>query len=181
MTAMVDDLLVLSRIRLSKGIQLSRERVDVAALCQAAVEDASAMHPDCDYRITVVGHPEAELDNVRMHQLLVNLLGNAAQHGDRGEPVELAVDSTDAGLCFRVSNTGDEIDKDTLGTIFDPMVQLEPDDKSSPAATTSLGLGLHIAREIASAHLGEISATSADNRTTFTVCLPSPDGVHDAS
>lgn len=172
MTSMVDDLLTLSRIKLANGIQIKRSSVDVGSLCEAAVDDAHAMHPLSNYKIAVEGRTDAELDAQKMHQLLVNLLGNAGQHGSKGRPILVDVRGTEAEVRISVSNEGKRMRKSTLETIFEPMTQLGPDDRSSDSATTSLGLGLHIAKEIATAHMGTIAAMSNDVCTTFTVSLP---------
>lgn len=172
MAAMVDDLLALSRIKLAKGIQIKRGPVDIASVCEAAVEDARAMHSQCSYEIAIRGRRDADLDAVRMHQLLVNLLGNAGQHGAEGHPISVQVEGLDTGVSFSVSNQGKRMSEKTLRTIFEPMTQLGADDHESEPGKTSLGLGLHIAREIANAHHGNITVTSTDECTTFTVYLP---------
>ncbi len=172
MAAMVDDLLALSRIKLAKGIQIKRAPVDTATICEAAVEDTRAMHPGCTYEVSIAGRRDADLDAVRMHQLLVNLLGNAAQHGAEGHPIQVEVDGSDTGVCFSVSNKGKRMSEKSLRTIFEPMTQLSHDDHDSEPGKTSLGLGLHIAREIAAAHHGNITVSSTDACTTFTVHLP---------
>ena len=82
---------------------------------------------------------------------------------------------------MRVSNAGKTIPEDSLQHIFDPMVRLNPDLASS-TQTTSLGLGLYIAREIALAHGGSLSVESKDERTTFTARLPwESAGSHEAA
>lgn len=172
MTAMVDDLLVLSRIKLSKGIHIKRKPVDIATVCAEAVEDARAMHPLCNYEVVIQGRRDADLDAVRMHQLLVNLLGNAGQHGADGQPVKLEINGLETEVCFAISNKGTRIPEETLRTIFEPMIQLGREDHPSAPGKTSLGLGLHIAKEIAAAHHGNITVTSTDACTTFTVHLP---------
>ncbi len=172
MSAMVDDLLALSRIKLAKGIHINRGAVDIGMLCEAAVEDARAMHPLCRYETVIEGRRDADLDAVRMHQLLVNLLGNAGQHGAAGHPIQVRASGSEAEVFFSVSNKGRRMREETLRTIFEPMTQLGTDDHESAPGKTSLGLGLHIAREIALAHHGNITATSTDECTTFTVHLP---------
>ena len=172
MTAMVDDLLALSSIKLSKGIQIKPVPVDVAALCRAAVVDATAMHPLSRYELACAGRMDACLDPVRIHQLLVNLLGNAAQHGTEGQPVQVDVGGSDTEVCISVSNKGERMRDDALDAIFDPLIQLKRNEHDSTSQQTSLGLGLHIAREIATAHSGTLVATSTDLCTTFSVHLP---------
>jgi signal transduction histidine kinase len=172
MTAMVDDLLALSWIKLADGLLIRRTPVDLSVLAEAAVEDALAMHPECEFKLTSTGNASAQLDSLKMHQMLVNLIGNAGQHGAPHKPILVAVDGSGDMVDFSVSNEGRRIPAAALKKIFEPMVQLEPGDRSSIPAKTSLGLGLHIAREIVVAHGGTITAASTDACTTFSVCLP---------
>lgn len=171
MSGMVDDMLEFSRVKLGNApIPLHRKTADVASLCASAVSDASAMHPRCTFEVVTEGQPSACIDADRARQLLVNLLGNAGQHGVAHVPIQLHATAGDTEIVLRVSNTGKTIPKESLQHIFDPMVRLNPDLASS-TQTTSLGLGLYIAREIALAHGGSLSVESKDDRTTFTARL----------
>ena len=68
-------------------------------------------------------------------------------------------------------NLGKAIPPEAIGTLFDPMVRLPDDDIPRPHG--SVGLGLYICRQIASAHKGEITVQSgAEEGTTFLVRLP---------
>jgi signal transduction histidine kinase len=73
-----------------------------------------------------------------------------------------------------VRNHGRPIPEDALQVIFNPLVQIaesqaEPDERPS----TSLGLGLYIAREIVSGHGGTIHVTSNEaDGTAFIVEIP---------
>jgi len=151
---------------------IARVPVDTSTLCETALHDARAMHPHCQYQVSTKGRRDAELDPIKMHQLLVNLLGNAGQHGADGHPILLEADGTDSEVGFSVSNKGERLSQEALQMIFQPMVRIASEDQSSALSKTSLGLGLHIAREIASAHSGTITVTSTDACTTFAVCLP---------
>lgn len=171
MSSMVDDMLEFSRVRLGNApIPINRDEADIAALCAGGVSDASAMHPRCTFEVTHEGNPSACIDANRARQLLVNLLGNAGQHGVAHAPIQLHAAVGDTEIVLRVSNTGTTIPEDALEHIFDPMVRLNPDVATSQR-TTSLGLGLYIAREIALAHDGSLSVESKDERTTFTARL----------
>jgi signal transduction histidine kinase len=74
-----------------------------------------------------------------------------------------------------VKNDGAAIPPDALQVIFNPLVQVhagEPDDRRS----TSLGLGLFIARTIVVGHGGTLEVASSDQAgTSFTVRLPRGD------
>ena len=77
-------------------------------------------------------------------------------------------------ITAQVRNLGPVIPAQSLQAIFDPLVQLSvtPGEQQG-APSSSLGLGLFIAREITSAHGGTITAASnRESGTVFTVELP---------
>ena len=173
MSAMVSDMLEFARARLGNThITVNPHTASIESVCSGALSDAVAMHPGSRFEMRLEGRPEAWIDADRTRQLLMNLLGNAGQHGAREVPVELHAHADEHETTFRVVNHGPVIPAGHLRNIFEPLVRLssEPEDDGNRA--TSLGLGLHIAREIAAAHEGTITAQSEDGITTFTVRLP---------
>ena len=173
MSSMVSDMLEFARIRLGQAsLPVQAEVANIESVCAGAIADAAAMHPGSHFELHVEGRPEAWIDANRMRQLLMNLLGNAGQHGTRGRPVKLFATADEVQTTFRVVNEGPDIPQDLLHTIFEPMVRLEATDEVSTHRTTSLGLGLHIAREIAVSHGGSLGARSEAQVTTFTVRVP---------
>lgn len=174
MTSMVNDLLGYTRTQLGGGMPVVLRPTNVADVCRAAVEDASATHPDTRFETELSGLLTGELDGVRLHQMITNLLVNAAQYGASGRPVRLEAKGSQESLLVRVTNHGTVIPAASLQSIFRPMVQLPEagaDEDSRPR--TSLGLGLFVAREIAAAHGGTIEVESNESEgTRFTVDLP---------
>jgi signal transduction histidine kinase len=87
--------------------------------------------------------------------------------------VTLATEGSKSEVVVTVTNFGREIAPESLRSIFDPLVQLSVSSDQKGPASTSLGLGLFIAREITEAHGGSISVeSSAKTGTVFTVRLP---------
>lgn len=173
MSSMVDDMLEFARIRLGHtDIPVHPQMTDVESICAAAIADAASMHPGSRFELHLEGARQAWLDPNRMRQLLMNLLGNAGQHGARERPVGLFVSSDDSQTSFRVVNEGPDIPAHLLHTVFEPMVRLAAEEEAPGQRTTSLGLGLHIAREIAASHGGSIDVRSEAQVTTFSVRVP---------
>ncbi len=76
-------------------------------------------------------------------------------------------------MLLAVRNGGSPIPPDLLPTIFDPLVRGPSPEAEKQRQPGSIGLGLHIAREIVTAHGGTIDVTStAQDGTAFTVRLP---------
>jgi signal transduction histidine kinase len=173
MTAMVNDLLEYARSQLSGRMPIALGQVDVKEICQAAVNDASAAHPECPFELKASGDWVGNFDGPRLHQVFSNLLNNAAQYRGKEHPVSVSVEGRPDVLLVEVQNFGPVIPPDSLKTVFDPLVQLPVADAQPGRPTTSLGLGLFIAREITKAHGGSISVKSDElSGTIFSVQLP---------
>jgi signal transduction histidine kinase len=173
MGAMIEDLIGYTRTQLGKGMPIALKKCDLREICEAAVEDSGATHPGTKFDLDTSGRMTGRFDCVRLHQLLVNLLVNAAQHGAKDRPVTVEARGDEDAATVRVTNFGNAISEASLQSIFKPLIQLSPADDSDTRPKTSLGLGLFIAREIAEGHGGTIDVTSSEAEgTTFTVRLP---------
>jgi signal transduction histidine kinase len=173
MTTMVNDLLGYARTQLGGQMPIKRSLGDMRAICQAALDDAAAAHPGCAFKLTCRGDVIGDFDAERLQQVASNLLNNAAQYRGSKHPVTIeAVGQADSVL-VKVHNFGPAIPDDCLTAIFDPMVQLSVSEHQQGPSSTSLGLGLFIARAITVAHGGSITAESSEKAgTVFTVTIP---------
>jgi len=174
MTLMINDLLEYARTQLGGGIPLTLSQVNLRDICQAARDDTQAAYPDCPFALETSGDLAGSFDGPRLQQLFSNLLNNAAQYRDDAHPVTLTVRGDADGVTVQVCNLGPVIPAQSLQAIFDPLVQLSVNaGEQQGAPSSSLGLGLFIAREITSAHGGTITAASnQESGTVFTVKLP---------
>jgi signal transduction histidine kinase len=186
--AMVTDLLEYTRTRLGRGLEVSPQPGNFAAVCQQAFDEVCAAHPQRAFRCEIAEEVPLAFDAHRMRQVLTNLLSNAVQHGDAAFPVTLVVQGHGAGVTEAgvagvageaevtvvVRNQGTPIPPEAMQVIFNPMVQVAPaPTELHERPSTSLGLGLFIAREIVTGHGGTIAVSStAAEGTAFTVRLP---------
>jgi signal transduction histidine kinase len=173
MDEMITDLLEYTRTRLGRGMELSLRPGNLDILCEDILEEARAAHPGSRFEY-VGAELVAVFDHARIRQVLINLLNNAVQHGDRSSPIVLALAQEDDTACLVVQNHGIPIPPEALQVIFNPLVQIAK-SKSEPheRPSTSLGLGLFIAREIMLAHGGTIEVSStAEAGTAFILRLP---------
>jgi signal transduction histidine kinase/CRP-like cAMP-binding protein len=174
MDAMIRDLLEYTKSQLGRGIPIARQACSIASVCEAALEEMEAGHPDRVFRSEISGELNGFFDSARLHQVFGNLLNNAVQHGASDSPVFLEARGGIDTITVQVKNYGPPIPADALQVIFDPLVQvhaaaLGPDDVPS----TSLGLGLFIARNIVLGHGGTLEAESSERAgTVFTARLP---------
>jgi signal transduction histidine kinase len=174
MAAMIRDLLEYTRTRLGRAIPIEREAGSMEHICRIAYDEIRAVHPERTFRLEISGNLEGRFDAERFQQVLSNLLNNAVRHGERSQPITLSALGDTEKVTVRVKNHGRPIPADQLQVIFNPLVQIPSglvDEDSEPS--TSLGLGLYIAREIVAMHGGTIEAeSSAKNGTVFSARLP---------
>lgn len=173
MNSMVNDLLEYARAELGGEMPMSFSDCEMEEICQAAVADASAVHPDCAIVFEASAPASGCFDHVRLQQVFTNLLNNAAQYRGDKRPVTMTLSSNEHEAIISIQNSGALIPKESIDAIFDPMVQLAISPDQTERASTSLGLGLYIAKKITAAHTGSISVESSDPiGTVFTVVIP---------
>ncbi|WP_048440040.1 sensor histidine kinase [Caenimonas sp. SL110] len=173
MSTMVNDLLEYSRTQLGGKMPMRPEPANMTDIAQAALHDAATANPECVFESSFTGDLAGSFDSVRLQQVIVNLLTNAAQYRSPGSSVVLDVSGLPQDVTISVTNQGPAIPPDALQSIFSAMVQLPVDGELPGRPRTSLGLGLFIARETSLAHGGSIHVTSTqDSGTTFTVRIP---------
>jgi signal transduction histidine kinase len=171
MTRMIEQLLDFARARRGGGIPLRLRGVHLGELCRQAIEELEDANPKASFHLQEVGDLSGIWDADRLGQVITNLVGNAVQHGAKGNPITIEVDGTDASTVrLRVQNLG-TVPPEALPSLFDAFKRA--DAFTSPSSRrTGLGLGLFIAREIARAHGGDVGVQCSDERTTFEVTLP---------
>jgi len=113
--------------------------------------------------------PPLESDEIRVSQILQNLIGNAVKYTNAGS-VTVSVQSDREKIAVRIMDTGIGISENDIPYIFDEFRQV---DGSSSRRHEGTGLGLAIARKAARMLGGDITVTSAPERgSTFTLTLP---------
>jgi len=109
-------------------------------------------------------------DAQRLRQLLLNLVDNAVKYNQPGGWVIMALQRTGKSAEFTITNSGAGIPPEVLPRVFDRFYRGDPAHSN---VVEGCGLGLSIAKWIASAHHGSIEITSQPgSSTTVTVCLP---------
>jgi len=113
--------------------------------------------------------PAAQVDRLRLNQILNNLLSNAVKFTDEGHITLRAVGDGDH-ICFEVEDTGIGISPADQDKIFDQFRQADGSYKRRAEGT---GLGLSITRHLIQMHGGTIVVRSEpDQGSTFTVRMP---------
>ncbi|HSP65658.1 MAG TPA: HAMP domain-containing sensor histidine kinase, partial [Candidatus Deferrimicrobium sp.] len=168
MGLLVDDLLLLAR--LDQGRPLERAPVDLDALVTDAVSDARAADPArtvtarVDSAVRVIG------DEMRLRQLLGNVMRNALVHTPPGTPIEVALGVSGDGAVIEVIDHGPGIARDHAHRIFERFHRSDPGRSRDQGGS---GLGLSIVDAVVTAHGGSIRVDETPGGgATFRIQLP---------
>jgi CheY-like chemotaxis protein len=170
---LVDDLLELSRI--SRGtLSLRMERVELATVVRNAVETASPLVQAAGHELSVdlpAGAVWLEGDEVRLVQILSNLLDNAVKYTESGGHITIRARLEEAMVAISVADTGIGIAADALPRMFE---MFSRGDRDSARTQGGLGIGLALSRRLAEMHHGSLDARSGGigQGSEFTVRLP---------
>jgi two-component system OmpR family sensor kinase len=173
MSSLVEELLLLAR--LDDGRSVDREPVDLTDLLVNAISDAHAAGPTHRWQLNLPEVPVVVTgDEAQLHQVVVNLLGNARVHTPPGTVVEAALrlvtnERGEPEALFTVTDNGPGIAPELLGEVFERFAR---GDNSRSRTAGSTGLGLSIVSAVIVAHGGLVDVTSEPGRTCFAVLLP---------
>ena len=167
MSRMIGDVLDLAQAHLGGGLPIRCEPMALDDLVKSVVGAYQITHPAQAIEVISEGSLTGSWDEDRLRQVLTNLLGNAIEHGERGDAIRVQLDGTAEGtVIMSVTNPG-TVPAELLPRLFDPF------QRGAPANGRGLGLGLYIVRQIVIGHDGEVEVQSGvAGRTVFRVTLP---------
>ncbi len=168
MAELIDNVLDFARGRLGAGIPLDqRPDVLLTPVLEQVVSELRLGSPGQVITTAFDLADPVRCDPSRMGQLVSNLLANALTHGAADHPVHIHADQAGHRLTIWVANAGEPIPPAAMDRLFQPFFRGEV-----RASQQGLGLGLHIASEIAKAHGGTLIATSTAHETRFIFQMP---------
>jgi signal transduction histidine kinase len=172
LTRLVEDLRTLA---LADSGQLPLDRVpsDLKSLLERVLESYRGEAGQAGVRLVLTGEPViAEVDPMRMEQVLGNLLANALRHTPSGGEIRLHVGRSASGKTAQVevADSGEGIPVEALPLVFERFYRA---DRSRARSEGGTGLGLAITRQLVRAHRGEIAASNRpQGGAVFTIQLP---------
>jgi len=171
MSVLIDNVLDFARGRLGAGIPLQlRQGIWLGPVLEQVTAELRIGSPEKKIETDFVFSKPVKCDPSRISQLLSNLLANALTYGAPDKPVRVHGDNENGRLTIWIANTGDPIPPAAMERLFQPFFRGEVRESQQ-----GLGLGLHIASEIAKAHGGSLDVTSSEEETRFTFTMPNPD------
>jgi signal transduction histidine kinase len=172
--SVIDVILDLSKLE-TGAIDLRRERGLVSAILEQ-LRDAALPLATANNNTVVIAEAgplgEAEIDHMRLHQCLMQLISNAAKFTHNGQ-IRISATREALGprsrLVFSVADTGAGIAADEQARIFEPFVQGET---GNARRTSGTGLGLTLVRRLARLMGGDVRCESTPGRgSTFTLWI----------
>ncbi|MEU7863518.1 HAMP domain-containing sensor histidine kinase [Nonomuraea sp. NPDC049141] len=174
MSLLVDDLLLLARVDQQRPLRM--RPVDMLALAADAVHDARILAPDRVVSLDVVGGAALIVsgDEVRLRQVVTNLMTNALTHTEPATPVTVRVGAGADTAFLEVADKGPGLTPEQVERVFERFYRADSarsrqrsgDDRGS-------GLGLAIVQALVKAHGGTVLLDSAPGSgSTFRVELP---------
>jgi signal transduction histidine kinase len=171
LSLLIDNLLDLARLG-SGSLQLNLEPLNLPLLTEQVIGRlrTQSQLPPHPYEMQFPDRfPYIEGDQVRVTQLLLNLLENAAKYAPAGTPILIEGRVDGDTVVISVTDHGPGLSSEQAEHIFDKFYRV---DSGLTRATEGTGLGLALCRGVVEAHGGEISVHSRPGEgCTFTVRL----------
>lgn len=169
---LVNSLLDISKIEAGM-ISLNLANLDINQLIKKAVAETEplAMSKNISLKVDIAQDlPSIKMDNERILQVLLNLIGNAVKFTPGGGKVTVFAQTVGQEIQVSVMDTGPGIPEENLNTIFDKFKQTNTKSYNTIKGT---GLGLTIVKHIIIAHGGRVWAESeVGHGSTFIFALP---------
>ena len=174
MGVLVEDMLLLARLDQQRPIE--HRPVDLLTLAADAVQDARIIAPDRDITLDV-GSGAAFLvlgDEVRLRQVIGNLMNNALTHTPDGTPVTVRVLAGPRepvpSVVLEVADQGPGLPQDQAEHVFERFYRA---DQARTRTAGGTGLGLAIVAALVAAHDGTVALKTAPGQgATFRITLP---------
>lgn len=169
--SLIHQLLDVAKIEANKA-DYRLERVEFTGFLEDVLASTGFSHP---------GHPLAQrlgepvwidLDKLRIEQVMINLVGNAAKYSPGGNTITVSLLHQEPGyITVAVTDEGIGLSKDNITKVFDKFFRAE----DVAQKVSGLGMGLYITSRIVKEHHGKIWVESEENKgSTFYFTLPLP-------
>jgi two-component system CheB/CheR fusion protein len=170
---LVDELLDVARISSGK-MELKTKRVDLRDIVRAAIANIGCAIEERRHELSVEQSPEPlELDGdeVRLVQIVSNLLDNAAKYTPENGRIRVSLRRDGRQALLSVADNGIGLLPESRARIFDLFARVEPSGQNQ---VSGMGLGLTLVRRLVELHGGAVEARSdgLGKGAEFIVCLP---------
>jgi signal transduction histidine kinase len=166
---LVQQLLDISKIE-NGNLQYQMQPVNLNDFLQRQVAVMRHILPHHEFITDFCADTEVMIDELRMEQVLANLLGNAGKYSDRNTRISVGTSLTDEQhITVSVTDQGRGMTAETTASVFEKFYRAKDVLKSH----TGLGMGLYITSKIVTDHHGKIWVESNEgNGSTFYFTIP---------
>ncbi|WP_020675962.1 ATP-binding protein [Geopsychrobacter electrodiphilus] len=170
LSALIDDILDLSRIEAGRGLLLNFSRVDIGDLCRKLVSDLREINTLHKFEMKIPEQPIIiEADGPRLTQVIENLMENAIKYSPEGGRIQVVLRQEGNWMCLDIIDQGIGLSAEEKTHAFERFYRAD----SSNTAIRGTGLGLSLSRFIIDAHEGTIEIFSSKGKgTRLEVRLP---------
>jgi two-component system sensor histidine kinase BaeS len=173
----LDDLAALAAAD-AAALRLHRTSLDLARVADQVVGVLAPTAADAGVRLTTSLVPTLVVgDETRLHQVLLNLVGNAVKFSPDGGTVSVCVRGHDGDAEVTVSDNGPGIPPEELPHVFERFWRAD-----RGAGTSGSGIGLAVVKQLVEAHGGTVQVSSTPSEgARFVVSLPAHSAGHTAA
>jgi signal transduction histidine kinase len=151
---MIEALLTLA---VSEQGKVSTEFTDLATWAEDAIDAAAAEIERLNLHVdTKLDPAETTGDPQLLQRMIANLVDNAVRHNEPGGWIQLRTGTSDAAVYLEIANSGPFVPDDAVTSLFEPFRRMQ----ARTRAREGFGLGLSIARSVATAHHATVTARS---------------------
>ncbi len=171
MKNLVEDLFEYTKVQ-QHGAPVNIMTVDLSQLLEQVSASFELEGQKRGIEVTSITEPEPlkiSADPEKLGRVFSNLVSNALKYGNGASYIKIEAHQHGDQVQIQVKNDGTKIPADSLSHLFERFYRVE---SSRSKATGGTGLGLAIVKSIVDLHHGEVTVTSDDNETAFTVTLP---------
>jgi signal transduction histidine kinase len=144
-------------IAVSDQGKVSSEFTDLATLAEDAIDAAGPEIERLGLSVEAKLDPAETIgDSQLLERMIANLVGNAVRHNDPGGWIRLCTRTSDAAVHFEIANSGPLVPDEAVPSLFEPFRRME----ARTGVRDGVGLGLSIARSVATAHGADLTARS---------------------
>jgi PAS domain S-box-containing protein len=168
---MVASLLDLSRLQTGQ-LSIERDLVDLGALVRRIGDEIEPTLPhNHQLLMELPVEPLVVLgDDLRLEQVVQNLLQNAVKYSPQGGPILLRIDTHEGQARLTVRDRGMGIPADALNLIFSRFYRAS---NTASYQVSGMGVGLYVVKQIVELHGGRVEVESAEGEgSTFVILLP---------
>lgn len=160
--------------KLDKGqVKLLASETDVEIFVREIVSSFDHIIAERNYQFNLEfasNLPKVWIDHEKMDKVIFNVLSNAFKYTPHNGKIGFKVDTYQANLRIRISDSGPGIPEDQREAIFNRFYQIKNDSNHNKIGT---GIGLHLSRSLLEIHHGKIFVTDApDSGACFVLTVP---------